>query len=749
MPTPNQLPPLPAGFTLDEAAALSDPSLPDKTGMTVPGTITNVFHRPILNNPDGGYSTTSSMSFQDPRDGLETLIPTVVDGKRLSTEQAKAHYAATGEHLGKFKDWHDADRYAQALHETQAQYIDQSGQRMPPLPPGFTLDGDSPPDSGWKRNAALGGRAAVEGVASIPTSPADIMMNSPVAQILGPSNPVSLMGKISQETTSHTPVFWAVKAFNKLSGANVPETETFQNLLENAMTQTGAPVPQTSGEKLAYAAEKGAAAGLTGGVAGGATGVANVLRAAASGASGGTAAEATKQAGGGTLAQMAAGIAGGMAPAAIEGTARLAGRSVAGIIRPMTKGGQEDMAASILQQNASDPLAAAARLNAAGEAVPGSPRTTGEASQDVGVLALEKGIRGRNAAPFGEKLSEQNAARQAELSKVAGTPADIAAAKMARDVETGALRESALGGERPAAQLQAVQDTIDQILASPAGKRETISKSIEWARNQIAGETDPATLYEIRKDLQLAQLGKLHPSSPNAPNASTLAQARGQLKQVVSSLDDAIEAAAPGFKAYLKRYSELSKPIDEMQVLQEIRRRSQLTSADITTQQRFLGAADFNRALDGAIARSGAKLTPDKLERLEAIRTDLRYGQAINSPLVKAVGSDTFQNLSIAQAIGAGRVATHPAIQVLTKPLRWLYSGADERVNEILVSAMLDPKFGAQLLTRATPKSISQFAGDLRQALKASGLATTAVVAPTAIRGSQSPDMQQPAQGSN
>lgn len=602
------------------------------------------------------------------------------------------------------------------------------------------------PDSGAPRQIALAGRAIGEGVASVPTAPADIAMNSPAAQILAPTNPLSFIGAASQGATGHTPTYWAVRLFNQLSGANVPETEAFQSLLENALTHAGAPAPQTQGEQLRYAATKGTAAGLAGAGAGGVSGAANALRAAASGASGGTAAEVVKQAGGGPLAQTAAGLVGGFVPAALAGTARLAGRTVAGLIRPVTGGGQEDMAAAILQQNARDPAAAAANLSAAGEIVPGSPRNTGEASKDVGLLELEKGIRGRNTAPFGERVSEQNAARQAELARLAGTQGDVAAAKAARDAATGPMRETAFSAGQGVvpAPTQTVHSTIERLLGSPAGKRETIAKSLEWARGQIGDETDPATLYEIRKDLQLAQAGKLHPSSPNAPNASTLAQARGQLGEVVSALDDAIEAAAPGFKAYLARYKELSKPIDQMQVLQEIRRRAQLTSADVTTQQRFLGAADFSRALDAAIAKNGAKLTPAQLQRLEAIRTDLQYGQAINSPLIKAVGSDTFQNLSIAQVIGAGKVSAHPAIQLLSKPLKWLYSGSDARVNEILTNAMLDPKLAARLLTRATPSSISQFAAQLSQNAKVAGLATSAAVAPTAVQGSRAPSTTSP-----
>jgi hypothetical protein len=58
-------------------------------------------------------------------------------------------------------------------------------------------------------------------------------------------------------------------------------------------------------------------------------------------------------------------------------------------------------------------------------------------------MGVEKSLRSSNSVPFAGRLSEQNAARQAELSRLAGTDADITAAQEARDAQTDALREAA------------------------------------------------------------------------------------------------------------------------------------------------------------------------------------------------------------------------------------------------------------------------------------------------------------------
>jgi len=573
---------------------------------------------------------------------------------------------------------------------------------------------EPPTDIG--RQVALGGRAVGEGVGGTLLSAID-------------QNPVNI---VSQALTGKTPQQLSISAVNHYLGAHLPQMPSYSELLSKALTYLGAPTPETSGEQLGSAAIRGASGALTLGGLGGVATVPNAIRAGVSGATGATASEYARQQGAGPVGQFVAGLAGGFAPTAIEEAARGGANLVANIARPLTRAGQEQIAGQVLARQATNPQAAVANLETAQPIVPGSARTAGEASQDLGLMALEKGVRGRSTADFGQRISEQNAARQAELGSVAGTPADMAAAKVARDAQTAPMREQALGSG--VADPAPIHATIDSILSSPVGKRETVSKALEWAKGLIGDETNPASLYEIRKDLQLAQQGKLQPSSANAPNASTLATARGQLGQVVSSLDDSIEAAAPGFKAYLQRYRDLSQPIDQMKVIQEIQRRAQLTSADVTTGQNFIGNANFSRALDAAIQKNGAKLTADQIERLNAIRTDLQMGQAINSPLIKVPGSDTFQNLSIAQAIGAGAGGAHPIIRVLTKPLSWIYkfSGSDEGINEVLTRAMLDPKLSAAMLKRATPASVGAFSARLRAATigASAGMNTTNLRAP-------------------
>lgn len=527
------------------------------------------------------------------------------------------------------------------------------------------------PAGGILRDIALAGRDVGEGVFDTLAIPHDLSV--------GLSNLIS-------------------RGSNRFLGTHRAMLPTFSGALSNALTQAGAPVPTTPNEQLAASAIRGTAGALTGvgllGALGGPAATApNILRGGAAGLTGGTSAGLAQHAGIGPVGQFFAGLAGGFAPSALEASLSLPGA----IIRPLTRGGQAQLAGNSLVGAAVNPAQAAASLDTAAPLVPGSMRTAGEASGDTGLLALEKGVRARNPGPFGERISQQNAARQAQLTALGGTPADIQLAQQARDAATAPMREGAFAtgmGVVPAP-VQSVHDTIDSILASPAGSRESIAKTMKWASGLIGDESDPAALYEVRKDLALAQRGKLQPTGPDAPNASTLAQTRGQLGQVISSLDDAIEAAAPGYQSYLAKYAEMSQPINMRRAIQALQQRAS-SGLDTATGEPFLSGSQFSRNLDSLLARPTApNFTPDALARLNAVREDLARGNALSSPTVKAPGSDTFSNFALGRRLTGGAAGHLP---VVGKYLRGLNDFVDQRVNAQLAQAMLDPAYAAKLL---------------------------------------------------
>jgi hypothetical protein len=92
-------------------------------GMTEPSNIDTTRRLGVENTipGEGGISTVRSMGVN--LDGQEVLIPTVVNGRIVSNEEAIQHYLQTGEHLGKFKTPDESTRYAERLHEEEARRI--------------------------------------------------------------------------------------------------------------------------------------------------------------------------------------------------------------------------------------------------------------------------------------------------------------------------------------------------------------------------------------------------------------------------------------------------------------------------------------------------------------------------------------------------------------------------------------------------------------------------------------------------
>lgn len=79
----------------------------------------DLYNRTPYDNGDGSISTVDSFSVN--LDGKEVLLPTIIDGKRYSEDDAIEHYERTGEYLGIFDTPEEADAYAELLHEQQEQ----------------------------------------------------------------------------------------------------------------------------------------------------------------------------------------------------------------------------------------------------------------------------------------------------------------------------------------------------------------------------------------------------------------------------------------------------------------------------------------------------------------------------------------------------------------------------------------------------------------------------------------------------
>ena len=73
--------------------------------------------RIVVFNEDGSFST--EISFSVEIDGLEVLLPLIINGELVSEEEAVEHFLETGEHLGMFSSIEEAEQFAEELHLQQ------------------------------------------------------------------------------------------------------------------------------------------------------------------------------------------------------------------------------------------------------------------------------------------------------------------------------------------------------------------------------------------------------------------------------------------------------------------------------------------------------------------------------------------------------------------------------------------------------------------------------------------------------
>ncbi len=547
-----------------------------------------------------------------------------------------------------------------------------------------------------------------------------------------------------------------VTLFNRATGTNIPTpTQAIQGLL----TRAGLPEPATAQERViqdivgggtsAAGAARGAAtlgrsiatgAGMRGGAAMGpqAPISAEVFNLLARYPSQQVAGASMAAGAGGTLREQGASpgaqlggamLAGMVAPGGpkLPITARVAGAPQT-LVQPFTQEGRQVIVGNVLNRLASTPEATAARLAGAQPLVPGVRPTTAAAALDPGLAAAEVPIRALDqSGAFPARLSENQQAILEAYRRLSGQPGSIAQAEAKRSAITGPMREQAFANVTVDPQTfqsgltLTVNKAIDNIRNSPAGVRQDVEIAMNWATSRLEKARNPMELYEVRKDLASAMQGKYNQDNPS------LRLAKGQLSDVVKAVDDVIEASAPGFKAYMEKYSKMSAPIDQMRVLQDIERRVTTGQPNLMTGEPVIAAGSLRRQLATRAEEIGAELSPAAQRKLDNIVDEINRGMAATAPGVKAPGSDTFRNMSMGNLIGrvfSESLATNTTLRTMTRPLDFLYKLPDQQIQQLLVEAMLDPQLAAQMMSKASVMKVEPLARSLRQKAEQLGFGT-------------------------
>lgn len=528
-----------------------------------------------------------------------------------------------------------------------------------------------------------------------------------------------------------------VSLINMIGGQNIPMPSQAQQQL---LTRAGLPEPATPQERTVQDVTS-AMAGVLGGYGLGAAmpptmAAREVLMSSpsfqlGSGAAAAGASALAREEGAGPLEQLGLGmLAGTVAPSAGAATAVTAQRAAAGAreaVRPFTEAGREVIVGNILRQLARDPESAAARMEQYVPGVPGYTPTAPQAARDVGLAGAIPAIRAMDeTGRFTTQQMQANQARINILDRLAKDKDALAAAIAKRDEITDPLREAAFAQSTVTPETFSsaialnVNKTIDDILASPVGKRSTVQSVVNDARRDIERASTPAELYEIRKDLRAAAQGLINKSGAGGPDASAYKASKTQLEQIIKSVDDTIEAAAPGYTEYLKKYAAASRGIERLEAAQDLRAKVKSTTPMMLDDpsrapEYMLSQPAFVRAVRGI--EKETKLSSSQVAVVKRVAKDL---DEATFRVTQEPGSNTFKNFSIANIIGGvvgkqmfGEVPA--SMQKGVTSLNWLYGGPDEAIRAVLVDAMLDPKVAARMMRKATTAELVPISKELQQ----------------------------------
>lgn len=464
-------------------------------------------------------------------------------------------------------------------------------------------------------------------------------------------------------------------------------------------------------------------------VGGGASLAGNVGRLAAAGAvpgalEYGSAGERAGRAAGGAASGVAGGVVAPKIASAIGSAIPAIGRTAKAVTEPLYQGGREAIAGRTLNRAAGDQAQAVAqRLAGASELVPGSLPTAAQVAESGGIAALERATAAARPSEFAERGMQQAAARVGALRGIAGDEGTRAAAVAAREAGTKDLYSQATKAN------YTMDPQLESLLNTPA-MQEALTLAKKLAENNQRpfsfdvnppapftglGVQGPAASTQITgqglQDLKMAVDTML-----KDPASGYAGSAGDAVKGLRGQLINWMESRNPVFRQARTTYADMSKPINQMDVGQELLTRLEPALNDYGGLARETGnkyASALRNADQTAVRATRFKgsgmsdvMEPGQMGTLEAIAQDLAR-KANAQDLGRGVGSDTFQKMAmsnIAERSGApGVVGGALSMPGVSKVAKFLYSEPEEQIQNIISQSLLDPVMASRLMRANQP----------------------------------------------
>jgi hypothetical protein len=415
----------------------------------------------------------------------------------------------------------------------------------------------------------------------------------------------------------------------------------------------------------------------------------------------------------------------------------LAGRGIAsgyqavtGALRPMTKAGQRQIAAELLQTSATDPKKAALALKAAKPFLQGSNPTVGQVSDDAGLAQLERTLfnKPETAGPLNARYGEQLAARQKAISDVAGSPEYRNLIDEGRAVFAREDYAKAMAGGLDVDMAKAMKPQIDSLM-----KRPSIRQAQGVARKLAAEEGIKLDNFGSIEGMDWLKKAVDNQISKAAQPGSSIGKA--ELRALVQTKDDlmrTIEQIAPQYKIANDNFAQMSKQVNAQDVAADLQKRlykdaqwggNKETAA--TYRNALSEALESIKKQTGQNRALGDVMPASDLNALEAVARDLVRKEA-GQNLGRATGSPTMQNMlgqnlmqRIVGPLGAPQgMAQNALMQTLSRPYGFIARAAEPSINELLAESMTNPALARALLEQAAaPSNVGRIAGRLERYL--------------------------------
>jgi hypothetical protein len=446
----------------------------------------------------------------------------------------------------------------------------------------------------------------------------------------------------------------------------------------------------------------------------------------------------------GGVAERAKAAGWGAAGGALFPIVGAAAKGTKALVEPLTKKGQERIAARVLQQFGGDDL-----LRANPQVyVEGSIPTTAEAVGNEGLATLTQGLR-NNSPEFANALAERGAAnraaRVAAVQSVAGDDIALAAAKEARDsaaeslygkamqsdaMRLGLAKEQAqqlksvmTGAPVPNVELEATPG-IKMLMSRPAFKAALADG--KTLATDLGEEFAPNSL----KSLHYAKLAIDDALNGKSGTGSALSNySKTALTKIKAQLLNEMETISPAYRNARLTYQDMSRPINQMEIGQELfnKMQSGLAQFGANTREQASTYANAMMNLDKVAEKvtgiRGIKakdiLTEDQIKTLRGVAKDLAR-KAKSDDLARGLGSNTSKNLAtqniLRQSFGPLGMpqtwAESTMLQTAFKPFNLIYGNvAEPRIASALGSGLLDTGEAQRLLQQVQPNSVSPYLG--------------------------------------